>query len=324
MRKRNFFILLVVILLLSLITSCRSRTVSLPEFLSAHTPTLIATATFTPLPAYHTFTPTYTPAATDIPTATFTASPTPTPAVAMNACPFPEDCPGVKEINDYIPVQVGSGNTYTVNVPYDQPLSVRAAWVLYEPGVLDVDLEVLRFFFEIDGQDYARTEDVLVSVVPDASDSSLYHLAAGIGYVLDGLTIGEPHTVHIGYEFLEKVTDAGYTFEPGSIFHYTYIINPIFIPTATPTNTPIPQPTAVPPTPTVACELGTTIEIKNDTGAQVTMYFTGPTKYTFYIAPGPRTLELCSGDYSYTAYGCGGASTSGTAGDGDEIEFWCE
>lgn len=318
-------VLIIFIMLLSIIafTSCRSKPViDLPAFFAADTPTLTATSTATPLPPYKTFTPTFTPMATDTP------SPTPTPALALTPCSFLEDCPGVVDIQSYIPEQVGSGNTYNVDVPFDQPLSVRSSWVIYEPGVVEKNLDVFRFFFEIDGQDYARQEDVVVSAIPDLADPSISRLAVGIGYILDGWKVGETHTVHIGYEFLEKVTDAGVVMEPGTMFHYTYVIYPVVVPTATPTatatNTPIPQPTAVPPTSTPACELGTSIEIKNDTGGQVTMYFTGPVKYTFYIAAGTQTLNLCSGEYSYTAYGCGNASISGTAGDGDEIEFWCE
>ena len=132
-----------------------------------------------------------------------------------------------------------------------------------------------------------------------------------------------------GMNFLEKVTDAGMwswnpdrcsTIPTSSIRFLCLLPHPLPPPPIPPSRSPH----AVPPTATPACELGTSIVIKNDTGGQVTMYFTGPAKYTFYIAPGTQTLNLCSGQYSYTAYGCGNASTSGTAGDGDEIEFWCE
>ncbi len=323
MPKNRLFTILVLLVSIVMLPSCASKPAfELPKFLAPKTPTLTATSTATPLPAYKTFTPTFTPMATDTP------SPTPTPALALIPCSFLEDCPGMLDIQSYIPEQVGSGNSYNVDIPFDQPLSVRTAWLIYEPGVVEKNLDVFRFFFEIDGQDYARQEDVGVSAVQDLVDPSISHLTVGIGYILDGWKVGETHTVHIGYEFLDKVTDAGVVMEPGTMFHYTYIINPVVVPTATPTatatNTPIPQPTAVPPTLTPACELGTSIVIKNDTGGQVTMYFTGPAKYTFYIAAGTQTLNLCSGQYSYTAYGCGNASISGTAGDGDEIEFWCE
>lgn len=95
-------------------------------------------------------------------------------------------------------------------------------------------------------------------------------------------------------------------------------ILPIFTPPALPK--PVIPPTAVLP----ACERSGTINIKNDTGGQVTLYLTGTASFTFYIAAGNQTLSVCPGSYSYTAYGCGGASRTGSVANGEEIEFWCE
>lgn len=93
-----------------------------------------------------------------------------------------------------------------------------------------------------------------------------------------------------------------------------------------PVFTPMPLPTlpVIPLVATPACEQNASIIIQNDTGGTVTLYLTGPVSYTFYVSPGAQTLSICSGSYSYTAYGCGGASRSGTVSDGEEIEFWCE
>ena len=64
--------------------------------------------------------------------------------------------------------------------------------------------------------------------------------------------------------------------------------------------------------------------MKNDTGGQVTLYLTGPAAFTFYLATGNQDISICPGSYSYTAYGCGGASRNGTIRDGEELKFWCE
>jgi len=93
-----------------------------------------------------------------------------------------------------------------------------------------------------------------------------------------------------------------------------------------PVFTPMPLPTVafIPLAATPSCDQNASITIQNDTGGQVTLYLSGPVKFTFYVSPGTQTLSICSGSYSYTAYGCGGASRSGSVSDGDEIEFWCQ
>jgi hypothetical protein len=98
----------------------------------------------------------------------------------------------------------------------------------------------------------------------------------------------------------------------------TVAILPVFTPP------PMIYPTAAPAQPTVACDLGGSISIINDTGGIVTLYLSGPAKFTFRVGTGTQSVSVCPGTYSYTAYGCGGASKSGTASPGDEIEFWCQ
>lgn len=322
MRYHSGFLITILLLLLFLITSCSPGNVKLPDFLTANTSTPITTSTNTPLPPYNTFTPTYTPEATDTPT------PTPPSPVNFNQCAFPEDCPGAKNVIEFIDEEVLPGSQHEVEVPFDTPLYFRYSWIAIDDVTLEQNMKAMNFFFDIDGQSYLADGDISKGYVVDSNNPSLTRSSVAFGYILEGWELGKPHTVRIGFTFLDEVFDGWETYPAGTVYEATYKIIPVPLPTATPTtaptNTYIPQPTAVPPTPTVACELGTSINIKNDTGAQVTMYFTGPAKYTFYIAAGTRTLELCSGEYSYTAYGCGGASTSGTAGNGDEVEFWCE
>jgi len=54
------------------------------------------------------------------------------------------------------------------------------------------------------------------------------------------------------------------------------------------------------------------IPIQNNTGGTVTLNLTGPATYHFSLAPGRSTISVLKGTYSYTAWGCGGASISGT------------
>lgn len=83
---------------------------------------------------------------------------------------------------------------------------------------------------------------------------------------------------------------------------------------------------AVPPTPTPCAGETISILIKNDTGGQVTLYLKGPCSYTFSISPGNTTINILPGTYSYTAYGCGGATLSGskTFSGGDEWTWFCQ
>jgi hypothetical protein len=234
----------------------------------------------------------------------------------------------------YVEGDVEPGGVYTIDVPFDQPLAFRATWISLDPDTLEDNLDAMRFFFEIDGRSYFKHDYISIGLHVDAQDSSITYPAVSMGYLTDGWKVGKHHTVYYGFEFTRDIFDGWDTFPAGTIYEYKFIVNPVALPTATPTstvtptarptNTPLPQPTAIPVTPTVACELDTQVNIINDTGGWITLYFSGPAKYTFEIPDGSQTLNLCSGSYSYTAYGCGGASTTGTAGDGDEIEFWCE
>ena len=97
----------------------------------------------------------------------------------------------------------------------------------------------------------------------------------------------------------------------------TFSVIPIFTPP------PMIYPTAAPAQPTPSCDRSGIIRIINDTGGLVTLYLTGPAKFTFRINAGTQEISVCPGTYSYTGYGCGGASKNGTASPGDEITFFC-
>jgi hypothetical protein len=67
------------------------------------------------------------------------------------------------------------------------------------------------------------------------------------------------------------------------------------------------------------------VKIKNDTGGTVWLNLSGPATYSFSLAPGKSTITVLKGRYNYTAYGCGGASVSGTKQIRSNMEwrFWC-
>jgi hypothetical protein len=101
---------------------------------------------------------------------------------------------------------------------------------------------------------------------------------------------------------------------------------PTFTNVPTRTSTRIPTKPYVPPTATPCSGETVSISIKNDTGGQVTLYLTGPCAYTFYLNVGDSTIYVIPGNYSYTAYGCGGATLSGSKSlsYGDEWTWFCQ
>jgi len=98
------------------------------------------------------------------------------------------------------------------------------------------------------------------------------------------------------------------------------------IPPATIPPTPIPPPATNTPKPQDEPS-GKTVKIliENDTGGTLTLNLSGPKSYNFTFGPGNHTINVVAGTYSYTAWGCGGASTSGTKklNAGDEWRFYC-
>ena len=107
----------------------------------------------------------------------------------------------------------------------------------------------------------------------------------------------------------------------------TATYTPMPLPTSTSTRTPSKTPPPYIPPTAKSCS-GETVQImiKNDTGGQVTLYLTGPCSYTFYLSTGNSSIYVLPGAYSYTAYGCGGATLSGSKSlnIGDEWTWFCE
>jgi uncharacterized protein YraI len=85
---------------------------------------------------------------------------------------------------------------------------------------------------------------------------------------------------------------------------------------------------SIPPAPTSvaqssSCDASSSIVITNDTGGSVTLYLNGPASFSFNLGTGESTVSVCPGSYSYTAYGCGGASETGNMSNGESHRFYC-
>ena len=67
------------------------------------------------------------------------------------------------------------------------------------------------------------------------------------------------------------------------------------------------------------------VVIQNNTGGSITLVLTGPGSYRFTLGTGKQTINVVKGTYQYTAYGCGGASSSGTKKlSGKSVwTWWC-
>jgi hypothetical protein len=252
------------------------------------------------------------------------------PAVDLSPCAYARYCPEVTSIIDYIEGDINSGEASTVDVPFDRPLGFHTGWTVRDDAALAENMKHIHFILEIDGRDYYDERFTAQDLAYSADDPNTGYPSVFTGITTTGWKVGEPHTIEIGFEFDAEISDGWDTYPAGTRYSYTYIVNPVVklpdtpTPTTPPTNTPPPRPTPIPFTATPACELSGRISIKNDTGGQVTIYMNGPASFTFFVAAGNQMLSVCPGSYSYTAYGCGGASRTGNVSDGDEIEFWCE
>ena len=276
-------------------------------------------------------TATNTPPSTPTPTNTPTPTATPLPAVNLNTCAYKRYCPEAHHISDYIETDVRAGEVYYVDIPHDLPVSFHVGWIAAMYDIMDQNKPHLHWIFELDGQDY-YSEDFTVEDLTYNSDCTIWP-SIYTGVKTSGWVLGEHHKVVIGFTLDEAVNDGWDDYPAGYSALYTYIVNPVLMPTNTPTatatetplptNTPKPRPTSVPYTPTPACKVNSVIHIENDTGGYITLYLSGPAKFTFNIPAGKMDIPVCSGQYSYTGYGCGGSSLNGTMKAGDTVNFYC-
>jgi hypothetical protein len=294
---------------------------------------------------FATKTPTPTNTATSTPTPTLTPTPTktPLPPLGLSGCVFLENCPQAVWVNDIADIPVNRDYLNTIKVPVNQPVQLLQDWTTVDQNLLDKSLPNIKWVFIVDGQDYFNPAWIEDGVVPDEDNPSIEYPGKWFGVVMSGWKLGETHQVKIGIIIKQTADDGWGVYGTGTEFITTYNFIPVSQPTATPTltptNTPLPtrtftpRPTAVPytktPRPTVAptnppCSSDSSIEIDNTTGGIVTLKLSGPMKYRFDLATGLTTLNVCAGSYSYQAWGCGGATDSGTINSGEAHEFYCQ
>lgn len=264
--------------------------------------------------------PTATSTNTPIPTPTFT--PTPASPLALSGCPFYEECPGVTNLHELVAGDLEYGSETYVEFPYSVPLRINLGWYALDDQTLAANLEHLRFFFRVDGNDYTNDSMFRYGYYYDEQGNPTDYPGYFMGVVLSGWEIGQPHLIEYGYTIDAPINDGWYDSQPGTV---TYVIRavptlaPTFTPEPTATNTP--QPVVYTPTP--SCSVNASIYVKNSTGETVNIYLTGPASFHFYLQPGDNYLNVCQGGYSYTGYGCGGSYLNGELHSGDETEFYC-
>lgn len=68
------------------------------------------------------------------------------------------------------------------------------------------------------------------------------------------------------------------------------------------------------------------VVINNQTWGTLTIYLTGPENYTFYLGTGKTNIDVSSGKYQYTVYGCGTslAGIKNFRGGKSQWQFWCQ
>ncbi len=278
-------------------------------------------------------TPTQTPTATATSTSTPTATATPLPPVSLYPCSYNEDCPEAALIYDLIGDQRPDNFIVTLEFVYNQPLLFKVGWNATDKNILEENMNRMHWVFTIDGRDYFNPSFLTYREYTDTIGDPIDYSAYFLSVVISDWKIGEPHDVQIGYVIDEELNNGISDFTPDDSFIQKYSLIPQKEPTATPTatitNTPkptIPPVTKVPTnTPLPACDASFVVYIENNTGGTVTLYMKGPASYTFNLAAGNSTVNVCYGQYSTTAYGCGGASVNDSfnTGEEDTITYSC-
>ncbi len=275
--------------------------------------------------------PTPTPTNTQTPTITNTptATPVPPPPFTITSCVFQDDCPEANLFTTYLQADIANNVLTQVVFPYSEKVRLNIGWCTKDETSLDLNIQHISYIFEIDGVSYLDLATVKHGNASDNNDPSIQNPCVFIGAMLSDFQIGEDHQVTIGYRFDAEIFDGWNSYAP---FTNAYILDlkPEFLPTATPTptltptSTPRPLPTIPYNTPAPACDASSSITITNDTGGTVSLYLNGPANFEFELGTGDTTLSVCPGDYSYTAYGCGGASDSGSMSSGESHRFFCQ
>jgi hypothetical protein len=160
-------------------------------------------------------------------------------------------CLDAVPIYDLVPNNIELGVVYSLEVPYDQPVSFYTAWIAKDYTILAQNVEHMQFFITIDGQKswddsfMAEPEPYVFKDEPDTEYASQW-----AGVVLSGWKIGQPHQIRIGYTFTEEINDGWKTYASGTVIEEVYAVNPINPLVETSTLTPIPAISTATATPT--------------------------------------------------------------------------
>lgn len=260
---------------------------------------------------------TSTPTASRTPTSTRTPTITPLPPIDLYGCAYYEDCPDVPGLGEFIGGEIETGISYQVDVPYDTPARISTSWCSIDDATLDENLRSMEFIFTVDGISYIN--DIQI----ENRYNSQGYSCVSAGVIMSGWEIGELREIVIGMTFIDEIFDGWDTYPPGTQI-YTFIVDPVELPTETPTHTAtatkpnVPSNTLPPP-----CEISSSINIQNNTGGVVAITLNGPGYFTFNLAVGDNTLAVCPGIYTFYAWGCGDY-LSGTINGGESTQFYCQ
>lgn len=307
-RTSRFVLIFIVICLILLASGCGLVPKGIQEIFISATPTATNTPTNTPTP-----------------TATATPTITPLPPIFLYPCTYIDDCPEAVPIEDLLGHAASPAQMYHLNIPYNQTVQVIVGYIAIDEATLKRNLAHIQWIYTIDGKDYFQEQWLTGGVVPDEKNPSIEYPGMWLGVNMQGWQLGQSHVIRIGFRLAEDVNDGWSNLEKGYAYVLNFNITPINPPTATPTATitPKPRPTTIPFTKTPSCSVDSSIEIENTTGGYVILNLSGPAKFKFNIPTGTTTWNVCSGSYSYTAYGCGGASDTGAINSGESHKFYC-
>jgi hypothetical protein len=247
--------------------------------------------------------------------------------VSITNCINAQDCPDAKNVSAFLPqgTVVEYNKEYPISIPVGSKVRFVQSWCAIDRATLDSNMKYYEFIFVIDQVSYASSIKKDYTTTKDEKDPTKTYPCMTAAVVLSGWKIGEKHQVITGGKVLDYINDGWDDYKPGADM-ISYVISPVAFtatPTRTRTLTKAPTWTYVPWTPTVACTDKGEIKINNRTSGTVTLYLKGPASYTFYLAVGNTNISVCRGSYSYTAYGCGGASKTGSMTTGESHEFFC-
>lgn len=194
---------------------------------------------------------TKTSSITPTPTSTITPTSTPLPPLTLEPCPYTDMCLDAVPIYDLVPNNIELGVVYSLEVPYDQPVSFYTAWIAKDYTILAQNVENMQFFITIDGLKtwddsfMAEPEPYVFKDEPDAEYASQW-----AGVVLSDWKVGQPHQIRIGYTITEEINDGWKTYASGTVIEEVYSVNPIIPPLETSTPTQIPAMSTATATPT--------------------------------------------------------------------------